>query len=356
MTHRFLSRKQYDLAIIGGGPAGLAVALAACHKGFRVAVVEAGRPPLDKACGEGLMVDSLAALRQLGVHLTAEDGVPFKGIRFVGANHTVEAGFPGGVALGVRRTTLHSRLVERAESAGIEMHWGSPLCGLEKDQVICRDTRLGARWIIGADGLNSSVRRLAGLNHFVWNRQRVGMRRHFAVEPWSDYVDVHWGAGCQCYVTPTGPKEVSVAFLCRKEQACFGDLLRAFPEVADRVRDARPTSRVRGGLTALRKFRRVYKDNVVLVGDAAGSVDAITGQGIGLAFQQALALVEALTTEDLSWYQRRFAAIMRRPMLMGAALILLGECGRAREVLMRLLADRPANFERLLALHVGYPR
>jgi len=348
--------KQYDLAVVGGGPAGLAVALAARNEGLHVAVAEAGRPPLDKACGEGLMAHSLAALRKLGVHLSVDDGAPFKGIRFMGANHTVGAEFLGGAALAVRRTTLHARLVERAESAGVEIHWGSPVCGLEGSQVICRSMRLAARWIVGADGLHSKVRRLAGLNHFVWNRQRVGLRQHFAVRPWSDSVDVHWGAGCQCYVTPIGSEEVSIAFLCRKEQACFRDLLRTFPEVADRIGGAKPTSSVRGGVTALRKVRRIYKENVVLVGDAAGSVDAITGQGIGLAFQQALALAEALTTGKLSRYERQFAAIMRRPMLMGTGLTLLGECGRAREVLLRFLAGKPANFERLLALHVGGPR
>lgn len=346
--------KQYDLAVVGGGPAGLAVALAARDKGFHVAVVEASRLPLDKACGEGLMVHSLAALRSLRVHLTIDNGAPFKGIRFVGTNHTVGAEFLGGAALAVRRTTLHARLVERAESVGVEIYWGSPVCGLEKDQVICRGMRLAARWIVGADGLNSKVRRLAGLNHFVWNWQRVGVRQHFAVRPWSDYVDVHWGTGCQCYVTPVGSNEVSLAFLCRKEQACFRDLLRMFPDVADRVQGARPTSSVRGGMTALRKMRRIYKENVVLAGDAAGSVDAITGQGMGLAFEQALALAEALKTGKLNRYERQFAAIMRRPMLMGAGLRLLGECGRASEVFIRLLAGKPAHFERLLSLHVGH--
>ena len=345
--------KSYDVAIAGGGPAGLALALAAHAKGLRVVVIEASHPPLDKACGEGLMVDSLGALRKLGIHLDHENGVRFKGIRFLQGGCAVEAEFPEGWALGVRRTTLHSRLVEYAESSGIEIRWNSPLCGLETNAVLCRNARFEARWIVGADGLNSNVRRWAGLNQFVWNRERLGLRQHFAMKPWSDYVDVYWADRCQCYITPVGPEEISVAFLAWDTRACFGDLLQSFPEVAARVCHARPTSRVRGALTAMRKIRRVYKGNVALAGDAAGTVDAITGQGIGLAFQQSMALAEALAAGDLRQYAGRHAAIMRRPTLMATGLLLMSEHARIREFAMAALARKPSRFRKLLALHVG---
>jgi flavin-dependent dehydrogenase len=354
--NRFNDVKQYDVAVVGGGPAGLVVALTARSRGLHVAVMEASHPPLDKACGEGLMVDSLLALGKLGIHLNTEDGIQFKGIRFLQRGRTVEAEFPEGLALGVRRTTLHGRLVERAESAGVEIHWDSPVRGLDPNTVICGNTRFQARWIVGADGLNSHVRRLIGLNGFVWSRERLGVRQHFAVKPWSNYVDVHWGEHCQCYITPIGPEEVSVAFLTRDKQARFDDLLRLFPEVADRVRNAAPTSRMRGALTAMRKVRRIYKGNVALAGDAAGTVDAITGQGIGLAFQQAAALAEALAIGNLRQYARRHAAIMRRPTLMAIGLMLMGEHARVRELAMAVLAKKPSSFSKLLALHVGFGR
>ena len=299
------------------------------------------------------MVDSLRALRQLGIHFNQEDGVPFRGIRFLQQNYIVEAGFPDGWALGVRRTTLHGRFVERAESLGIEVYWNAPFRGLEGNTVFCGDAHWEARWIVGADGLNSNVRQWTGLNQFVWNRERLGLRRHFAVKPWSDCVDVHWADRCQCYVTPIGPEEVSVAFLTGDRQARFDGLLPLFPEVAARVGRAAPRSRVRGALTAMRKVRRVYQGHVALVGDAAGTVAAFTGEGIGLASRQALALADALVAGDLRQYARRHAAIMRRPTWMAAGLLLLGEYAGIRELAMTALAKKPSHFSKLLALHVG---
>ncbi len=345
--------KSYDVAVAGCGPAGLAVALAARAKGFRVVAVDAGHPSLDKACGEGLMADGLRAARSLGIQLGAAEGMHFKGIRFVGANYTIQADFPTGLGLAVRRTTLHKKLVQQAESAGVEMHWGVPICGLENNTLLCRNARFEAQWIVGADGLHSMVRRLAGLDRFLWNRERVGMRQHFAVKPWSEYVDVHWGDRCQCYITPVGPEEISVAFLARKQQGRFDDLLRLFPVVADRVCGAQLTSKARGALTALRRIRRVYKGNVALVGDASGAVDAITGQGIGLALRQALALAEALAAGDLRHYAQQHAAIMRRPSLMAAGLSMMGEHAHLRELVLKIFAKKPLSFDRLLALHVG---
>src|SRR5438067_4743 len=85
-----------DVLVVGGGPAGLAAAIAARAKGFRVVVADCARPPIDKACGEGLMPEALDALGKLGVRIPAAIGLRFRGIRFLGAGASVEADFPGG--------------------------------------------------------------------------------------------------------------------------------------------------------------------------------------------------------------------------------------------------------------------
>src|SRR5580698_8313161 len=110
---RLLDVESATVFVIGGGPAGLAAALAARRQGFNVTVADGAHPPIDKACGEGLMPDGLAALRTLGVGWDSPhcspDGLSFKGIRFVDRGISVESPFPEGDALGIRRTVLHSK-------------------------------------------------------------------------------------------------------------------------------------------------------------------------------------------------------------------------------------------------------
>src|SRR5258708_517650 len=114
-----------DILIVGGGPAGLAAAIAIRQKGFAVTVMESSKPPIDKACGEGLMPDGVEALKKLGVRLGPRESAPFRGIRFVDGGTAALAEFPGAYGLGVRRTTLHSLLAERASDAGVHLQWNT---------------------------------------------------------------------------------------------------------------------------------------------------------------------------------------------------------------------------------------
>src|SRR5215510_14228781 len=91
-----LMNDKTDVFVIGGGPAGLAVAITARQKGMNATVADGAMPPVDKTCGEGMMPETLAALRSLGVELDPCEGFRFKGIRFVQEGATVCAAFPHG--------------------------------------------------------------------------------------------------------------------------------------------------------------------------------------------------------------------------------------------------------------------
>lgn len=148
-----------DVLVVGGGPAGLAAAIAARKKGFQVIVADGARPPIDKACGEGLLPGTLAALRELGIDMQARDGQIFRRIRFIDRTSSAKAVVPGEGGVGVRRTVLHQKMVERAEECGIELLWNAPVTCLAKDVVIAGGKSIRAKWIVGADGIHSRVRR-----------------------------------------------------------------------------------------------------------------------------------------------------------------------------------------------------
>src|SRR5260370_3522344 len=178
--------------VIGGGPAGLAAAIAARMKGFDVTVADGAKPPIDKACGEGLMPSTVAALRELGLAICPADGQVFRGIRFIDTATSVEASFPGASGFGVRRTVLHQKMVERAQECGVTLLWNTPVSGLSTDGASLGGTVLRAKWIVGADGIHSRVRRWIGLDVKTRQEIRFPHRQHFPVNAWTDYIEIHW--------------------------------------------------------------------------------------------------------------------------------------------------------------------
>lgn len=346
-----VSRAQTDVVVIGGGPAGLAAAIAASRAGFSVCVLDRAPPPIDKACGEGLMPDGLEALRGLGVSLDGQ-GAPFRGIRFVDERHVVDAAFPLRAGLGLRRTQLHRRLLAQAEAIGVRTLWGAKATGIENKGVRIDSGLLPCRWIVGADGVNSNARRWAGLEPAKMSGRRLGLRRHFRVDTWTDFVEVHWAKGEQAYVTPVGPQEIGVALLGRAELG-FSDLAARFPRLGERLTDAAPTSELRGAPAATLRLRSVTRGNVALVGDASAAIDAISGDGLALAFHQAAALGDAFHRGDLAHYEARHRQICRAPFLMARLLLLMDRHDGLRKVTLAALSARPAIFGELLAAHVG---
>ena len=299
------------------------------------------------------MPETIAALRDLGVAIGAAEGVNFRGICFVQGNARVAADFPSGVGVGMRRITLHERLVARAEDCGVKLLWRRPVVAIGADYVQLAASRISTRWIIGADGQSSRVRRWSGIatKHM---RRRYATRRHFRMEPWSSYVEIHWGALSQAYVTPVGPNEICIVTLAlRPVDASFDRALREFPDIRDKIAGAEMTSRERGAVTSMHTLRSVQRGNVALVGDASGGVDAITGEGIRLGLRQAAALAEAMVAGNLRRYEREHRALAKRPSRMGRVMLWLDRNPKLRNRVILALQSKPELFARTLAMHVG---
>jgi|SRR6516162_11551919 2-polyprenyl-6-methoxyphenol hydroxylase-like FAD-dependent oxidoreductase len=135
-----------DVFIVGAGPAGLAVA--ARRYGLQVMVADAAAPPIDKTCGEGLLRDSLDALGRLGLVLERSDGYKLRGIQFFDGAAAPRAYFPAGQGRGLRRKTLHEKLIRHASHCGVCILWRTRVTGLSKDEVLVDGTRVRARWIV----------------------------------------------------------------------------------------------------------------------------------------------------------------------------------------------------------------
>jgi flavin-dependent dehydrogenase len=328
-----------DLVVAGGGPLGLATALYAARAGLDVVVREPRRGVIDKACGEGLMPAAVAELAELGVGI---GGHPIDGIRYVDAAGAAEARFRNGPGRGVARTDLHGALREAVSVAGILVeHSAVATVEQRADHVLVDGERTGH--LVAADGLHSPVRRQLGLEARSRSARRYGQRCHVATPPWTRFVEVHWSAVAEAYVTPVGQDRVGVAVLSSRRRP-FRELLDSFPTLGPRL-DGLPRSQVRGAGPLRQRSRRRVAGRALLVGDAAGYVDALTGEGIALGLAQARAAVAAIAAGDPGRYERDWRRLTWRHDLLTRGLLAATRHGPVRTRIVPAAIALPRVFE-----------
>ncbi len=348
-----------EVLVIGGGPAGLAAAIAAAQRGFSVSVAEPRPGAIDKCCGEGLLPAAVAALAQLGIAPSTllTHGVQLRGICFHHEGLRSASGAFRTPGIGLRRTVLHQLLRERAQALGVCFLPHS--ARLLRDGVVRMDgSTVSPRWILACDGTQSLIRRDAGLDRPRISSRRFAIRQHFARPPGSTEqpavdVDVYWTPGAQAYVTPIDDASVGIAIVATRKLRSFREEVKRFPALMSLLECGDPRSVPRGAVTVHQRFARVTTAHLALVGDASGSVDAITGDGLSLAFCEALAASEALAAEDLSRYEQAHSRLNRRARAMSRALLCMGSHHAITEASMQVLGRVPGLFPRLLRLHTG---
>lgn len=280
------------------------------------------------------MPGGLAELAALGVDPA---GMPFRGIAYSDGTRRVQACFRDGMGRGIRRTTLHAALASRAKE--VDTEWVSAkVSSVAQDADGVSAAGIRARYLVGADGLHSAVRRSVGINSVVGTPRRVGLRRHFHVPAWSDFVEVHWSPRGEAYVTPVEPDLVGVAILStdRADLSCF-------PWLQERLRGAEH-SRERGCGPLRQVVSRRVAGRVLLVGDAAGYEDALTGEGMSLAVKQAAAAAAAIAADRPGDYEADWHRITRRYRLMTRGLVLGTATRMGKRAIVPGAAAMPAAF------------
>ena len=327
-----------DLLVVGGGPAGLATSLYAARAGLETVIVERRPGTLDKACGEGLMPHSLAQLARLGV---VAPGRTLRGISYHAGATRVEAAFRDGVGRGVRRTTLHAAMTDAALAAGVTLVQGTA-GEIVQDAASVRAAEFRARYLVAADGLHSTIRRDLGLARPTAGPRRWGIRRHVQLAPWTDNVEVHWSHDAEAYVTPVADDCVGIAILS-SGRGGFDAKFAAFDELRQRVEGHDVGPDLAAG-PLRQEVRTRVAGRVLLVGDAAGYVDALTGEGLGLAFSAAEALVDCVVRDRVDEYDRRWRTLTRRYRLLTEALVRAGAVPVVRSRIVPAAAALPKLF------------
>ncbi len=302
-----MAKRETEILIVGGGPVGLAAAIESRMAGLDVIVVEPREGVIDKACGEGLMPGAVPALARLGVH---PRGFPLRGVDYRDGRRNAAYRFVAGNGLGVRRTTLHAALRARAEELGARFVVDR-VESVEQDSTGVRAAGIHADWMFAADGLHSTMARELGLALPAPKaRRRYGQRRHYAVEPWSDLIEVHWTKAGEIYVTPTAEGLVGLALLA-PQGTHFDEAIAAAPELAARIKGSEPATALRGAGPFRQRTRARVAGRALLLGDASGYVDALTGEGIRIGLDQARAAVAAVKAGRPVAYEKDWERVTR---------------------------------------------
>jgi geranylgeranyl reductase family protein len=382
-----MNKREVDVVVVGGGIAGATTARLLGEAGWSVVLLDKAHFPRDKPCGEGIMPTGVQLLHQLGVLacIPAKQQHVIRGVRFVIDDiSSVQGDFPDlgnefRAGMGVTRWVLDELLLRHAQAhQNVEVHEGEAAVDVHSEagkiDISTAKQRYRARIVVGADGLHSRVRRKLGIKLSRGRRQRYGIRTHFQLPPGvpiDDYVCVDQRADDQCFTTPVGESELQLALLIEKQKmkslaGCldleFDKRIAARPQLSKLLSQAKRTSPILAcGPFDIWPSCRVAA-RAILVGDAAGYLDPLTGEGISLALQGAFwgaeAVDDALRRNDLSRgnllaYDRRLTQAMRNYKWLTYVLLAISRHPRMAQSAVRRLASSPTLYTKLLGINCG---
>lgn len=296
----------YDLTIIGGGPAGTSVAISAARCGASTLLLERGRFPRHKVCGEFVSAESLNLLRELldlqnAALLQDAEIIPRARLFLDGRTLETEVNPP---AASIARLDLDVALWRSAQSAGVDARQqvaAQSVAGFGPFQVTTTDGEFETKAVVNASGRWSNLN-LPPAENGMRREKWLGVKAHFA-EPHSELsVDLYFFEGGYCGVQPVtvagdGPSgRVNASAMVRADVAStLPEVFARHPALRDRSRNWTQLSDPVSTSPLIFREPQPERDGVLMVGDAAGFVDPFVGDGISLALRSGSLGAESLT-------------------------------------------------------------
>ncbi len=372
-----------DVLIVGGGPLGCATALHLSSRGMRSTILEERAYPRDKVCGEGLLPHGVLELETLGLQREVlAAGVRFDGIAYQGAGGRVEGLFRGltrhDFGIGIRRLALDALFAEQVRKNPRIRLLRAKANAIKVDgdgvTVATDSAEHRSRALVGADGLHSFTRKALGLEKVSRKNPRYGARMHLQLpsnRAQPHLVEVHLGEGCELYITPVAEHVVNMAVLAGRDitqtfrgdlAAGLMDLVRRQESAAHWLQDAQIISEPALCGPLRQETTDVVANRALLVGDAAGFLDPLTGEGMSLGLMMARIAAETLakglqedklSAVDLRSYAERCRANTADVVQATELLLWWSRQPRLRKYFVRNLAKNPQVFEAILAVLAG---
>ena len=318
-----------EIVVVGSGPAGSAAAAALARAGRDVLLLEAATHPRPKACAEYASPRIVEELRAIGLADGAwQPGAQaVSGMRVIRGSQGADISYADGAgprpAWGLDRLAFDATLARHAVACGARLreHTSVRRVTLGRSGVEVRtgdDTRVRARWVIGADGARSRVARDLGVERTVRAPRRLGLVAHYeGVDELSTHGEMHVGDGIYIGLAPLSDGRLNVGMALPLDdgragaERRFEAAIASIPAVAKRLEGRRRLTPIRGSAPIGHRVARSAGPGWMLVGDAAGFVDPFSGEGIFRALRSARAAGEALAAGDAA-ADERYRAARRR--------------------------------------------
>jgi flavin-dependent dehydrogenase len=294
-----MNGSSFDVAVIGGGPAGTSAAITAAHMGASVALFDASDFPRQKVCGEFVSAESLALLGDLlrqhpeaDAHL--QNAPVIARARIIAGEHVAETPVQPA-ALSIPRALLDFLLWEAAGQSGVSTCTKCEVLSVEGRGPFSLTTaheQLTARSVILCAGRWS---RFSDATLIPAGPKWIGVKAHYRECNPPQSTDLYFFAHGYCGVQPVGDCTVNVCAMVRSDVAAtLGEVFDLAPQLARRAARWKPLT---GPVTTAPLFYRMpqpVRDNILLAGDAAAFMDPFSGDGISLALRSGRAAAQCL--------------------------------------------------------------